>query len=130
MYEAWGQLGPGFDSPPVLRDSIFGVASVSKPVTATAVMMLVEAGKIGIHQPVQKYIPEFEGPGCEKITVRHLLTHTSGLPNRSEAELLDAGKNGLERNPGKQMKSDSGTHRAYGLREVMDMPEEAVPLFG
>lgn len=103
LHEAWGQLGPEPNSLPVLRDSLFGVASVSKPVTATAVMMLVEAGKIGIHQPVQKYIPEFEGPGCEKITVRHLLTHTSGLPNRSEAGPLNAGKNGLEREPGSQM---------------------------
>jgi serine-type D-Ala-D-Ala carboxypeptidase len=103
LHDAWGQLGPEFDSSPVMRDSIFGVASVSKPVTASAVMMLVETGKIGIHQPVQKYIPDFKGPGCEKITVRHLLTHTSGLPNRSEVDPLDAGRNGLEREPGTLM---------------------------
>lgn len=103
LHDAWGKLGAEFDSAPVLRDSIFGVASVSKPVTATTVMLLVETGKIGINQPVQKYIPEFKGPGCEKITVRHLLSHTSGLPNRSEVSPLDAGQSGLARDPGTHM---------------------------
>ena len=103
LHEAWGQLGPEPNSQPVLRDSLFGVASVSKPVTAAAVMMLVETGKIGINQPVQKYLPEFKGEGCEKILVRHLLTHTSGLPHRSEAPLLEVGQTGVRPEPGREM---------------------------
>ncbi len=103
LHEAWGRLGPEPDSPPVLRDAIFGTASVSKIVTATAVMMLVEQGRLGIHQPVQKYLPELIGPGCEKIQVRHLLTHTSGLPKNSPAPLLEIGRNGLEQEPGQKM---------------------------
>jgi CubicO group peptidase (beta-lactamase class C family) len=59
-------------------DTICQLASVTKPVTATAVMLLVDAGKIGLDDPVAKYIPAFRRhPG---VTIRHLLTHTSGLP--------------------------------------------------
>jgi CubicO group peptidase (beta-lactamase class C family) len=47
-------------------------------------MILVERGQMGINQPVQKYIPEFKGDGFDKVTVRHLLTHTSGLPYDSD----------------------------------------------
>jgi CubicO group peptidase (beta-lactamase class C family) len=103
MHEAWGQLSPEPDSLLVLRDSLFGVASVSKPVTATAVMMLVERGKIGLHRPIQQYLPEFKGEGCEKIQVRHLLTHTSGLPYRSDAPLLEVGQIGVRPEPGREM---------------------------
>jgi CubicO group peptidase (beta-lactamase class C family) len=103
LHEAWGQLGPEPDSPPVLRDSLFGVASVSKPVTATAVMMLVERGKIGINQPVQKYLPGFRGEGYEEITVRHLLTHTSGLPSQGDVALFETGRAGIRLEPGREM---------------------------
>jgi beta-lactamase class C len=64
------------------RDTIFAVASLTKPVTAAAVMLLVERGLISLDQPVQSIIPEFAGPGKEVITVRQLAVHTSGLPER------------------------------------------------
>jgi CubicO group peptidase (beta-lactamase class C family) len=79
LHEAFGRLGPEPDSPPFTRDSLFGIASISKSLTATAVMLLVEDGRIGLNRPVQEYIPEFAGEGKEAIWVRHLLTHTSGL---------------------------------------------------
>jgi serine-type D-Ala-D-Ala carboxypeptidase len=100
LHEAWGKLGPEPDSPSVERDSVFGVASVSKPVTATGVMQLIENGQIGANQPLHKYLPEFQGADCEKITVRHLLTHTSGLPYRYEGPVLEAGRQGLQHEPG------------------------------
>jgi serine-type D-Ala-D-Ala carboxypeptidase len=43
-------------------------------------MQLTETGKVDLDAPVQRYIPEFQGPGKERVTVRHLLTHSSGLP--------------------------------------------------
>lgn len=89
LHEAWGRLGPEPDSPLVVRDSLFGVASISKVVAATAVMLLVEEGKIGLHRPVQEYIPEFSAEGTEKILVRHLLTHTSGLRDEEVDELYE-----------------------------------------
>jgi CubicO group peptidase (beta-lactamase class C family) len=58
--------------------SVFQLASVSKPITAIAVLQLYERGLVGLHDPVQWHIPEFPHPG---ITVYHLLTHTSGLPD-------------------------------------------------
>jgi uncharacterized protein YbbC (DUF1343 family)/CubicO group peptidase (beta-lactamase class C family) len=61
-------------------DTIFDLASLTKVVaTTTAVMQLVERGKLRIDDPVTTYWPEFKGNGKERITVRHLLTHYSGL---------------------------------------------------
>lgn len=62
-------------------DSIFLVASISKPVTAMAVMRLVGQGRVRLDDPAQKYLPEFKGDGRERITVRNLLSHSSGLPD-------------------------------------------------
>ncbi|MCC5937036.1 MAG: beta-lactamase family protein [Lunatimonas sp.] len=78
------------------KDDIFRIASQSKAITATAVMMLWEEGKIRLDDPISKYIPEFKNPqvlqnfryadtsftarpAIREITIRHLLTHTSGL---------------------------------------------------
>lgn len=62
-------------------DSPFLIASITKPMTASAVMLLVDRGKIGFEDPASKYLPGFDQGGREKITIRHLLTHTSGLPD-------------------------------------------------
>jgi beta-lactamase class C len=62
-------------------DTVFLLASITKPMTVTAVMKLVERGEISVDAPAKKYIPELTGDGRDAITVRHLLTHTSGLPD-------------------------------------------------
>jgi len=90
LQKAWGKLTPAPDSPPVQYDSLFGMASCSKPITATAVMILREKGQIGLDHHLQEYLPDFTGPDSEKITIRHLLTHTSGLPSGSESETINA----------------------------------------
>jgi CubicO group peptidase (beta-lactamase class C family) len=67
----------------VTAQTPFVLASVSKPVTATAVMQLVDAGRVRLDSPVQRYLPEFrvaDLAASARITVRELLTHTSGLP--------------------------------------------------
>ena len=69
---------------PIGPDTLFAVASVTKPFTATAIMQLAERGLLSIDQPVRELIPEFAGPGKENITLRHFLTHTSGLPEYAE----------------------------------------------
>jgi serine-type D-Ala-D-Ala carboxypeptidase len=66
---------------PVRVDSVFFLASVTKPIVATAVMQLVGEGLLDLHAPVQRYLPEFQGPGKERVTAWHVLTHTSGLPD-------------------------------------------------
>src|SRR5450432_3712531 len=66
---------------PMTVDTIFDIASLTKVVaTTTAVMQLVEKGKVRLNDPVVKYIPEFGQNGKSDITVRDLLTHYSGLP--------------------------------------------------
>ena len=82
-------------------DSLFWIASMSKPITATAFMMLVDEGKINIDDPVEKYLPEFKGQWlaaeqdnnhillkkpAHPITIKNILTHTSGMPAASAME--------------------------------------------
>ena len=62
------------------EETIFDAASLTKVVATTpAVMKLVEQGKLDLEAPVSRYLPEFKGAGKETITLRQLLTHTSGL---------------------------------------------------
>lgn len=79
LHEALGRLGPSEDSPPVQLDTLFPLASISKVITATAIMTLVEDGLLGLSRRVQEYVPQFVGEGKEQVMVHHLLTHTSGL---------------------------------------------------
>jgi serine-type D-Ala-D-Ala carboxypeptidase len=61
--------------------TVYDLASLSKVVgTTTAVMLLVEDGKMSLDDPVQAYLPEFMGIGKDRVTIRHLLTHTSAFP--------------------------------------------------
>jgi SSS family transporter len=77
---------PGLDgkpSPaePMTEDTIFDMASLSKCLaTATAIMQLYEAHKLDLDDPVVKYLPDFAANSKEKVTIRELLTHYSGLP--------------------------------------------------
>jgi CubicO group peptidase (beta-lactamase class C family) len=81
LHEAFGRMSPEPDAPPVEPDSVFLLASITKPVTATAVMLLVERGRVSLDDPVSRYIPEFRGGERGRVLVRHLLSHTSGLPD-------------------------------------------------
>src|SRR5215831_13115835 len=63
LHEAFGPLTPDADAPPVQLDTIFPVSSLTKPITATAVMALVEDGFLGLQRPLSEYIPEFVGEG-------------------------------------------------------------------
>lgn len=94
-WKAWG-MSDNAQSRELKRDDIFRIASQSKAITATAVMMLWEEGKFRLDDPISKYIPEFKNqqvlqtfdaadstwtgePADSEITIRQLLTHTSGL---------------------------------------------------
>ena len=80
---------------PMRTDAICWIASMTKPITATAVLMLQEEGKLSVDDPVAKYLPELGNlktadgkPG--NLTLRHLLTHTSGMPEATGAQYKTA----------------------------------------
>jgi CubicO group peptidase (beta-lactamase class C family) len=86
---------------PMRKDSLFWIASQSKPMTAVAVMMLVDEGKIALDDPIEKYLPEFKGQmvvvekdaehmllrkSAHPVTIRETLDHMSGMPYKSAVE--------------------------------------------
>src|SRR6267142_1728716 len=70
---------------PMEPDAIFRVASTTKPITSSALMMLIEQGKLAVDDPVAKHIPAFagqklkDGSTASPVTVRDIVTHTAGL---------------------------------------------------
>ena len=64
---------------PMREDTIFDLASVSKLFTSIAVVQLVQEGRVALDEPLATYLPEFAAGGKEEVTVRQLLTHTSGF---------------------------------------------------
>jgi uncharacterized protein YbbC (DUF1343 family)/CubicO group peptidase (beta-lactamase class C family) len=78
--KAYGQRRLKPDGAPMNVEVVFDLASLTKPIaTATALWMLIEQGKVRLDDPVAKYLTEFVGDKRKKITLRHLLLHTSGL---------------------------------------------------
>ncbi len=65
-------------------DAIFLLASITKTMTATAMMVLADRGELQLSDPVMKFIPKFNGGERKQITIEQLLTHTSGLPDQLE----------------------------------------------
>jgi uncharacterized protein YbbC (DUF1343 family)/CubicO group peptidase (beta-lactamase class C family) len=83
---------------PMSEDTLFDAASLTKVVATTpAIMKLIEAGKLDLAVPVSRYIPDFTGGGKEAVTIRHLMTHTSGLrPGLPLATPWDGGARAIE----------------------------------
>ncbi|HTH46182.1 MAG TPA: serine hydrolase domain-containing protein [Candidatus Limnocylindria bacterium] len=138
---------------PMTPDTLFWIASQSKPMTATAVLMLVDEGKIALDDPVEKYLPEFRGQPMiagkdgdhvtlrapsRPITLRDVLSHMSGLPFQSilERPTLDGlplaaavrsyAKTPLQWEPGTRYQySNAGINTAARILEVVSgMPYE------
>jgi CubicO group peptidase (beta-lactamase class C family) len=63
-------------------DAMFLLGSISKPINVTAVMTVFDQGKFQLDDRVKKFLPKFTGDGREDVTIRHLLTHVSGLPDQ------------------------------------------------
>jgi CubicO group peptidase (beta-lactamase class C family) len=89
---------------PMPKDAVFRIASMTKPITAIGIMILLDEGKLAVADPVEKYLPEFRGQmliaergkdtltlkkPARPITLRDLLTHTSGLPGGFPPGLAD-----------------------------------------
>jgi CubicO group peptidase (beta-lactamase class C family) len=118
----------------VEKDAIFGIASMTKPITSVALMQLVEAGQVKLDEPAATYLPELSGvrvldggtlrPPKRPVTVRHLLTHTAGfgyefmnrelydLVSKKEIPSLMAGGDGFLKAP---LLFDPGARWEYGI---------------
>jgi len=66
---------------PMTRATLFDLASLTKPIaTTTMMLLLIQRGLLALDQPVAKWLPDFVGDGKERVTLFHLLNHSSGLP--------------------------------------------------
>ena len=112
---------------PMPKDGLFWIASMSKPITGVAILMLMEEGKLRLTDPVSRFIPEFRGlkvavveeragrggaaapderqfytvPAAREITIRDLLTHTSGMVSGGPVSRMEAEK--IARKPGESL---------------------------
>jgi len=112
---------------PMPKDGLFWIASMSKPITGVAIMMLLEEGKVRLTDPVSKFLPEYRGlkvavmqersgppaaagssapqfytvPASREITIRDLLSHVSGLVSGGPASTAEAAK--VARKPGETL---------------------------
>ena len=116
---------------PLAADAIFRIASMTKPITSLAAMMLVEAGQLHLDDPVSKYLPEFAGvrvlttfndadgtfesrPPARPVTIRHLLTHTSGIAYGFVDRRLATIDNGKRTRAELPLLHDPGDRFTYG----------------
>jgi CubicO group peptidase (beta-lactamase class C family) len=101
----------GSDGRPVTPQTPFQINSLGKPMTGVAIMQLVEAGKLDLDAPVQRYLPWFrvaDEAASARITPRHLLSHTSGLPEAA----------GMEQAFSEEGRPDALEQRVRALRSV------------
>jgi len=104
------------DPRPMQKDEIFDMASVSKLFTAVAIMQLWDEGKFKLDDPVAKYLPQFGVHGKEDVTIRQLLTHTSGFrpdPPTPLYEIKGSRKDRLNYVLQLPLEHPPGTHYVY-----------------
>ncbi len=100
---------------PMTTDTVFDLASITKPVaTATSIALLSQRGQIDLNAPVSQYLPEFKGHKKETITVAECLLHVSGLtPDNALADYQDGPETAWRRICELKLRSDPGTKFAY-----------------
>ncbi len=80
-HKAFGKFSYSTNATEVNVETVYDLASLTKVITATTLaMQLFESGQLKLEYPLSRFFPSFTGEGKEKITIKHLLTHTSGLP--------------------------------------------------
>lgn len=127
LEQGLGRVGwDPFDTKVDADATVYDLASLTKVIaTTTVAMLLVEDGKLDLDAPVSRYLPEFSGPGKHRVTVRHLLTHTSGLPagadiwaSTHDAALGRAIRTPLQREAGARVEySDIGFVTLWAVEE-------------
>jgi CubicO group peptidase (beta-lactamase class C family) len=116
-------------------EPVFLLASITKPMTAAAVMTLVDQGQLSLDDHVVKFFPTFTGDGRETITIRNLLTHTAGLPDmlpndemlREQHAPLSEYRDGALKAP---LKFPPGTKYSYASMGILLSSEIAQKITG
>ncbi len=90
VVDIWGGHTDASRTTPWERDTIVNVFSTTKTMTALCLLMLADRGELDLHAPVVRYWPEFGQAGKERVEVRHLLGHTSGLSGWQERLALES----------------------------------------
>lgn len=113
--KAYGQKQVAPKTAPMTTDTVFDMASITKPVaTATSLMILVQQGRLQIRDRVAQHIPEFGQGGKDRITVQQLLTHQSGLiPDNELEDFKDGPDRAFERIFALRPLADPGTQFLY-----------------
>ncbi|HUT82998.1 MAG TPA: serine hydrolase [Candidatus Bathyarchaeia archaeon] len=111
---------------PATSETLFGVGSVSKSFTALAIMQLVQEGKLDLNDPVSKYVPFKLGRKEKPILIKHLLSHSSGIPDLEAAVVLIARHswNKLEKYVPMSGPNDFYLYVNQGVDEVVANPGE------
>src|ERR671933_697647 len=89
VVDLWGGWRDEARTQPWDQDTIVNVWSTTKTVTSLAVLMLASRGQVDVHAPVARYWPEFGAAGKERVEVRHLLSHTSGVSGLDQPATIE-----------------------------------------
>jgi CubicO group peptidase (beta-lactamase class C family) len=98
---------------PASADTVYGIGSITKQFTAAAILQLQEDGKLALDDDIHTYLPGYPATG-QKITIRQLLSHTSGVPELTAQQSYSG-------------TSDAGTTREALMREVLSLPLDFPP---
>ncbi|GEC92706.1 serine hydrolase domain-containing protein [Brevibacillus brevis] len=118
------------DAKALTADTVFGIGSVTKSFTCVAIMQLQDAGKLSVHDPVIKYLPELRTPNeayTREITIHHLMTHTAGFPPLDT--LMGAMKRSIVEG-GDVLSSSSGLDIDLDRAEEINTKEEFMAYIG
>jgi CubicO group peptidase (beta-lactamase class C family) len=113
--KAFGKRALKPDPVEMTPDTVFDMASLTKPIaTGTSVLLLIQQGKLKPADPVSKHWPAFGAEGKDKVTVEHLLLHTSGLiADNAITDYADGRAKALERIAALKLQTDPGTRFVY-----------------
>jgi CubicO group peptidase (beta-lactamase class C family) len=111
--KAYGKANLEWDAP-ATTDTAFPLASATKPLTATALMLLVQDGNVSLDDPVGRHLPDAPA-AWDRVTVRHLASHTSGIPDDFGQASVRTAAEGFTALAKRPLDFAPGTRAAYGL---------------
>ncbi|MCL2775083.1 MAG: serine hydrolase [Oscillospiraceae bacterium] len=122
-----GCYGTSTNDSGVKMDTIFSVASITKPVIATLIMTLLDEGRIELETRISKILPEYTGGGREDIRIWHFLTHTSGIIESELGKFMDEYvKNELKiEQPGDNSTEEDWAQYNTKIKHALNLPEDS-----